>query len=270
MPTGKLQVCALTIAGSDSCGGAGIQADIRTFTAFGVYGASVVSAVTAQNTMGVSAVELMSDATLLAQLESVLEDLPVKAVKTGMLPGARGIELIARLLEPRKQTLDLVVDPVLTATSGPQLSSTSALAALKQHLFPFARLVTPNLAEATALTGITITTPGEMEEAGHRLLESGCAAVLMKGGHLNTSGELTDLLMTPNGTISFSHPALTGSYHGTGCTLSAAITAGLASGQGLEAAVSAGIAYVQKCLQLSSQPLKGSIHLLGFTRAGGR
>jgi hydroxymethylpyrimidine/phosphomethylpyrimidine kinase len=97
----------------------------------------------------------------------VLEDLPVRAVKTGMLPGAGGIELIARLLEPRKQTLDLVVDPVLTATSGPQLSSTSALAALKQHLFPLARLVTPNLAEATALTGITITTPGEMEEAGH-------------------------------------------------------------------------------------------------------
>lgn len=270
MLTEKLQYCALTIAGSDSCGGAGIQADIKTFTAFGVYGASVVSAVTAQNTLGVSAVESVSDATLQAQLEAVLEDLPVKAVKTGMLPGISGIQLIAGLLQPRTGTLDLVVDPVLAATSGPQLSSNSALAALKQHLFPLARLVTPNLAEAMALTGITITTLGDMEAAGHRLLDSGCAAVLMKGGHLDTGEDITDLLMTVNGTLSFSHPALAGQFHGTGCTLSAAITAGLASGQGLTAAVSDGIAYVQKCLQLSSQPLKGSIHLLGFTQAGDR
>ena len=268
MKTGNHQDCALTIAGSDSCGGAGIQADIRTFTAFGVYGASVVSAVTAQNTLGVSAVELISDATFQAQLQAVLEDLPVRAVKTGMLPTISGIELIADLLGPRINNLDLIVDPVLSATSGPQLSSSSALFALKQYLFPLARLVTPNLAEAYALTGIKITTLDEMEAAGHVLLDAGCAAVLMKGGHLVTSEAITDLLMTANGTIAFSHPAIPGQYHGTGCTLSAAITAGLASGQGLEQAVSAGIAYVQKCLQLRHQPLKGSIQLLGFTHAG--
>jgi hydroxymethylpyrimidine/phosphomethylpyrimidine kinase len=264
MATEKQQYCALTIAGSDSCGGAGIQADIRTFTAFGVYGASVISAVTAQNTLGVSAVELMPDALLRAQLQAVLEDLPVRAVKTGMLPGISAIELIASLLERQKHSLDLVVDPVLTATSGPQLSSTAALSALKQHLFPLARLVTPNLAEACALTGIRITTLDEMEAAGLMLLDSGCTAVLMKGGHLSSGTQLTDLLITASGVVSFSHPARPGQYHGTGCTLSAAIAAGLASGQGLENAVSAGIAYVQECLQLSQQPLKGSIRLLGF------
>ena len=268
MHTGKHQHCALTIAGSDSCGGAGIQADIRTFTAFGVYGASVISAVTAQNTLGVSAVELISDATFQAQLETVLEDLPVRAVKTGMLPKISGIQLIAGLLGPRKNTLDLVVDPVLSATSGKLLSSSSALSALKQYLFPLARLVTPNLAEACALTGIRIATLEDMKAAGRVLLDSGCAAVLMKGGHLVTTEKITDLLMTTNATIPFSHPAIPGQYHGTGCTLSAAITAGLASGQGLEEAVSAGIAYVQKCLQLSHQPLKGSIQLLGFTHTG--
>ena len=208
MNTGTHQDCALTIAGSDSCGGAGIQADIRTFTAFGVYGTSVVSAVTAQNTLGVSAVELISDATFQAQLQAVLEDLPVRAVKTGMLPTISGIELIADLLGPRINILDLIVDPVLSATSGPQLSSSSALFALKQYLFPLARLVTPNLAEAYALTGIKITTLDEMEAAGHVLLDAGCAAVLMKGGHLVTSEAITDLLMTANGTIPFSHPAI--------------------------------------------------------------
>jgi len=268
MQTEKHHSCALTIAGSDSCGGAGIQADIRAFTALGVYGASVVSAVTAQNTLGVSAVELIADATFQAQLEAVLEDLPVRAVKTGMLPKISGIQLVASLLGPRINSLDLIVDPVLSATSGPQLSSTSALAALKQHLFPLARLVTPNLAEAYALTGIRITTLDDMEAAGHVLLNSGCAAVLMKGGHLVTGEAMTDLLMTTNSTIPFSHPAMPGQFHGTGCTLSAAITAGLASGQGLEQAVSAGIAYVQKCLQLSHQPLRGSMQLLGLTHAG--
>jgi hydroxymethylpyrimidine/phosphomethylpyrimidine kinase len=227
----------------------------------------VISAVTAQNTLGVSAVELVSDASLQAQLQAVLDDLPVKAVKTGMLPSPRGIELLAELLGPKKGALELVIDPVLAATSGPQLSSVNALSALKHHLFPMASLITPNLAEARALTGITIATSDEMEAAGYSLLDSGCAAVLMKGGHLHTGGELTDLLITARGTVAFSHPALPGRYHGTGCTLSAAITAGLASGQKLEQAVSAGVDYVQKCLRLSRLPLQGSIHLLGFTRA---
>ncbi len=268
MPIEKTPHFALTIAGSDSCGGAGIQADIKTFSAFGVYGASVVSAVTAQNTLGVSAVEQISDATLVAQLQAVLEDFPVRAVKTGMLPGSSGIELIADLLRPQKNALDLVVDPVLTATSGRQLSSSPALAALRQHLFPLARLVTPNMAEACVLTGITITTLDDLEAAGRVLLGYGCTAILMKGGHLASSGTLTDLLMTVGNTTSFSHPALPGQYHGTGCTLSAAITAGLASGKALEEAVSAGIAYVQKCLKHSHQPLKGSIRLLGFRHQG--
>jgi len=261
LTTEKLPSCALTIAGSDSCGGAGIQADLKTFAAFGVYGASVLTSVTAQNTLGVFAAESVKGEIVAAQLDAVLDDLPICAAKTGMLPNAAGIQRIAGRLALIAPRIPLVVDPVMVATSGAALADEPAMEALKEHLFPLAVLVTPNLQEAAILTGRQISNPREMEAAGREILKNGCSAVLMKGGHLSST-EMTDLLITADGVKSFSHRARPGSYHGTGCTLSAAITAGLARGQTLEEAVPCAIDFVQDCIRLSRQPLKGQIRLL--------
>jgi hydroxymethylpyrimidine/phosphomethylpyrimidine kinase len=178
-----------------------------------------------------------------------------------MLPNAAGIQLIAGRLARTAPRIPLVIDPVLVATSGAALTDEPAMKALKKHLFPLAVLVTPNLLEAAVLTGRQVSTPQEMEAAGREILKTGCSAVLMKGGHLSFM-EMTDLLITATGMKSFSHPARPGSYHGTGCTLSAAITAGLARGETLEEAVTSAIDFVQDCIQLSRQPLKGQIRLL--------
>lgn len=268
MKTAKLDTCALTIAGSDSCGGAGIQADLKTFSAFGVYGASVLSAITAQNTLGVTSVQRVTGANLEAQLVAVLEDLPVRAIKTGMLPDAAAIGRIASQLAKQRRAVPLVVDPVLVATSGSLLVGKTALAALRKQLLPLTRVVTPNLAEAAVLTGRKVTSIREMEDAGRALLDLGCGAVLVKGGHL-TGRKMTDLLLTSRGMERYSHAALPGQYHGTGCTLSAAITAGLAKGETLEAAVQAAIEFVQGCIRRSRRPLKGTIRLLEWPKTAG-
>lgn len=258
-----LSRCALTIAGSDSCGGAGIQADLKTFAAFGVYGASVVSALTAQNTLGVCAVQGVTGRFLVAQLDAVLEDLPVTAIKTGMLPNAAAIRQIATRLTRLDLAIPLVVDPVLVATSGAPLVGKQALETLRQKLFPITTLATPNLVEAAVLTGRKVASVRDMEAAGHALLDMGCAAVLMKGGHLSVR-KMTDLLITPQGIERYSHPARPGQYHGTGCTLSAAIAAGLAKGEELGMAVETAIRFVQSCIHRSRRPRKGSINLLGW------
>ena len=228
---------ALTIAGSDSSGGAGIQADLKTFSAFGVYGASVVTALTAQNTLGVAAVEPVAASFVVAQMEAVLCDLEVGAIKTGMLANAAIVAAVAHRLRdaPRRP---LVVDPVMVATSGDVLLEHDAVDALKRELFPLALLITPNLPEAARLLDAE-EAASEAEAVGQAkaLLALGCGAVLLKGGH--GSGETAvDILCDASGIERFERPKIdTRNTHGTGCTLSAAIAALLACGVGLREAV---------------------------------
>lgn len=254
----KIEFAALTIAGSDSCGGAGIQADLATFQDLGVFGASVVTAVTAQNTVAVHASEAISAEIINAQLNAVLDDLPIRAIKTGMLPDARSIETISATLERRCRDIPLIVDPVLVATSGGSLTTEDTVAALKQQLFPLATLITPNLDEAAALTA---TSSGHPDDMAQELLSSGCKAVLLKGGH-GVSETITDLLLMDNGSYRFEHPARAGEFHGTGCVLSSAITANLARGAGLKDAVESGINYVQTAISKARLPLEGKLHII--------
>lgn len=249
---------ALTIAGSDSCGGAGIQADLKTINSLGVEAASVLTAITAQNTACVSAIRTLDRDLVVAQLDAVMEDLPIAAAKTGMLANAELIEGLAERLKQHPQ-LKLVVDPVIVATSGARLLDPEAERTLLEQLLPLADLVTPNLPEACVLTGSKPGTP--VRVLGERLLESGCRAVLIKGGH--DQGELAvDWLLTVEDERHFSHPRLPLSVHGTGCALSAAITALLARGHGLEKAVEGGIDWLHRKLSNSWLPKLGKLAML--------
>ncbi|HZT48701.1 MAG TPA: bifunctional hydroxymethylpyrimidine kinase/phosphomethylpyrimidine kinase [Hyphomicrobiaceae bacterium] len=235
---------ALTIAGSDSSGGAGIQADLKTFSAFGVYGASVITALTAQNTLGVTAVEAVAPAFVAAQMEAVLSDLDVSAVKTGMLADAGIVEAVAAGLG-RLRDVPLVVDPVMVATSGDVLLAPDAVAAVKLRLVPLATLITPNLPEAARLLGSAqARSEAEAVAQAKELLALGCGAVLLKGGHAEGESAV-DLLCDAGGVERFVRPRVdTRHTHGTGCTLSAAIAALLASGVPLKEAVGRAKAYV--------------------------
>ena len=256
----RIETAVLTIAGSDSCGGAGVQADLRTFAAYGIHGASVITAVTAQNTVEVRATQAISPALIASQLEAVLDDLPICAIKTGMLPDAAAIERVADILESRCCHIPLIVDPVLVATSGAALTIEDTVSALQNRLFPLAALVTPNLVEARILSGAGADT--RATDLAARLLAHGCGAVLLKGGH-GDSPMMVDRLMTAAGETSFEHPALPGDYHGTGCVLSSAIAAQMATGVGLEEAVRFAIEYVQSAIADARLPLTGGLHLLG-------
>jgi hydroxymethylpyrimidine/phosphomethylpyrimidine kinase len=240
---------ALTIAGSDSSGGAGIQADLKTFSAFGVYGASVITALTAQNTRGVQGIEPVPARFVAAQLDSVLSDLDVRAIKTGMLADAEIVETAARKLRavPR---LALVVDPVMVATSGDALLRPDAIGALKSALAPLASIITPNLEEAAVLLGTgRAETEAQMREQAHALLALGCRAVLVKGGH-GTGAQAVDVLADAAGCETFASPRIdTPHTHGTGCTLSAGIVALLAQGVALADAVRRAKAFVRQGLE---------------------
>ena len=251
----------LTVAGSDSCGGAGIQADLNTFAAFGVYGASVITAVTARNTLAIEAVEPVSDHMIVAQMESVLEDLPVSAIKIGMLPSVPAIAILGEFLK-QQRTVPTVVDPVVIEPEGSRLTGETALEAIQNHLFPLATLITPNLEEARVLTGMTIGNMQQMEDAAGELLERGSSAVFLKGGRFGGE-EITDILLTRDGIVRYTHPAFESRFHGTGCALSSAVAAGLALGRPLTEAVQDGVDYVQACLRNSIAPVKGRIGLLG-------
>ena len=238
---------ALTIAGSDSGGGAGIQADLKTFQQFGVYGTSVIVALTAQNTRGVRSVHAVPPDMVRDQLAALAEDLPPAAVKTGMLASAPLVRQVADAIEEFGWH-PIVVDPVMVSTSGHRLLDADAEAVLRSRLLPRATLVTPNLEEAAILTGLPVTDTAQMELAGARLLELGAGAALVKGGHL-PGDRMVDVLVTPQGVRPFVHPRVaTRSTHGTGCTLSAAVTAGLALGRDLEVAVADAIDYVHRAL----------------------
>lgn len=240
---------ALTIAGSDSGGGAGIQADLKTFSALGVYGTSVITALTAQNTRGVTAVHDTPPDMVAAQMDAVLGDIPIGAIKIGMLSSAPIIETVADRLRHWGKS-GVVLDPVMVATSGDRLLRPDAITALTTHLFPLARIVTPNLLEAAALLD---TEPAQDEAAmhaqGEAILALGCDAVLVKGGH-GSEAESVDILVTADGVARFSAPRIaTRNTHGTGCTLSAAIAAGIAHGLSLSEAVGKAKEYVTAALR---------------------
>ena len=228
---------ALTIAGSDSSGGAGIQADLKTFAAFGVYGASVITALTAQNTCGVTGIHHVPADFVTAQIDAVFSDLDVHAVKIGMVAQRATIEAIVAALD-RWSPKHVVLDPVMVATSGDRLLDQGAVEALRTALIPRASLVTPNLPEAAALLNEPVAV-GEaaIESQGRRLLAMGCRMVLIKGGH-GQGAESIDYLVGGEGIVALAAPRIaTKNTHGTGCSLSSAIAAGLANGEQLETAV---------------------------------
>jgi hydroxymethylpyrimidine/phosphomethylpyrimidine kinase len=239
---------ALTIAGSDSSGGAGIQADLKTFSALGVYGASVVTALTAQNTRGVDAVMAVPPDFVAVQIRSVATDLAVTATKTGMLASRANVLAVAAAIAEHRLT-PLVVDPVMVATSGASLLDDDAVEAIRTRLIPLATLVTPNLAEAARLLGRPIATDTAAQRAqAEALLALGAEAVLVKGGHAEAD-EAIDMLATRIGVVAISLPRLaTRHTHGTGCTLAAAITALLATGAPLADAVKRGKRYLWEAL----------------------
>jgi len=228
---------ALTIAGSDSSGGAGIQADLKTFAALGVYGASAITALTAQNTRGVAGIHVVPAEFLRAQIDAVFADLEVGAVKIGMVAQLASIAAIADALK-RWSPRHVVLDPVMVATSGDRLLAAEAVEALRQKLIPLATIITPNLPEAAALLDEPFaTSEAAIESQGEKLLALGCPAVLIKGGH-GEGSESIDYLVRANGSVALSAPRVaTHNTHGTGCSLSSAIAAELAKGAELETAV---------------------------------
>jgi len=230
---------ALTIAGSDSGGAAGIQADLKTFHQFGVFGTTAITAVTAQNTLGVLAWQALPAALVAQQIDALVADLRPAALKSGMLGSPEIVETVAqRIAEHRLTTY--VLDPVMVATSGDRLLARDAEQLIARRLAPLALLVTPNLNEAEILVEETVRMPDQMERAGRALLAMGARAALVKGGHLAD---------TTGGVRRFSHERIdTTSTHGTGCTLSAAITAGLALGRPLEQAVSDALDFVHRAI----------------------
>jgi hydroxymethylpyrimidine/phosphomethylpyrimidine kinase len=227
---------ALTIAGSDSGAGAGIQADLKTFAAHGVYGTSVITAVTAQNTLGVAMFETLSPALVRAQLDAVMSDIGAHAAKTGMLATAAIVETVAAAVAELRIP-NLVVDPVMVAKSGDRLLDEAAMNAIKSALLPRAFVVTPNIQEAEVLTGVRITTDEDRREAARRIMALGPAAVIVKGGHFSAP-DIVDLLYVGGEFAEFRHPRIAGRHtHGTGCTFAASIAANLALGRTVAEAI---------------------------------
>jgi hydroxymethylpyrimidine/phosphomethylpyrimidine kinase len=249
---------ALTIAGSDSGGGAGIQADLKTFSALSVYGASVLTAVTAQNTQRVHSIEMMSPALVRAQLDAVFDDLPIAAVKIGMLGSPAIIRTVAESV--RGRDLPIVLDPVMVAKSGDRLLAEEAIATLISELFPFVTIVTPNLPEAADLLGQDMAL-GEIDQKRQatELLQLGAKWILLKGGH--AEGDIcTDILTGPEHHRFGSPRITTQNSHGTGCTLSSAIAAGLAQRLSMPQAVSDAHRYLQGAIKAGSTMKIGSGH----------
>lgn len=251
---------ALTIAGSDPSGGAGIQADLKTFAARGVYGASVITALTAQNTQGVTGIHDVPPPFITAQIDSVFSDLDVRAVKIGMVARRDAIEAIVAGLD-RWSPPAVVADPVMVATSGDRLLAPDAIDALRDRLIPRATVITPNLPEAAALLDDAIaTTETAIVDQGRRLLALGCGAVLIKGGH-GDGPESVDYLIGSDFTVRLAAPRIaTRNTHGTGCSLSSAVAAGLAKGEALEAAVRAAKAYISAAIAAADRLAVGHGH----------
>jgi hydroxymethylpyrimidine/phosphomethylpyrimidine kinase len=255
-PTQPGPPIALTIAGSDSGGGAGIQADLKTFQAFGVYGTNAVTAVTAQNTLALHSIHAVPLQDVRAQIDAVVADLRPQAFKTGMLATTALVCEVADAIEAH--ALDrYVLDPVMVATSGARLLDAGAAAALLTRLLPLATLITPNLHEAAVLVGQPVETVAHMSEAARRLVDLGAGAALIKGGHL--AGDAVDVLWDGDEEHVWRRPRVdTAHTHGTGCTLSAAATAGLALGESVHDAVARAIRFVMRAIE--SAPGLGGGH----------
>ncbi len=250
MPLKTKPVRILSIAGSDSSGGAGIQADIKTATAFGAYAMTAVTAVTAQDTTGIGAVQLMAPDIVAEQIARCLADIGADAIKTGMLGSGEIARAVAQALARHGGGIPLVVDPVMIASSGTALADPGVVAVLKAELFPRAALITPNLPEAARLCGFAVETPGDVCRAGDMLLSLGPQAVLIKGGH-GASDTLTDLLFTPDAPPQafVAQRIDTRHTHGTGCTLATAIACGLAQRRTPGDAVAQAHAFVQAAIR---------------------
>jgi hydroxymethylpyrimidine/phosphomethylpyrimidine kinase len=252
---------ALTIAGSDSGGGAGIQADLKTFHQFGVFGTSVITAVTAQNTVAVRAWQALPAGLVAQQIDALATDLPPDAVKSGMLGSGELVETAAARIA-RYALPHYVLDPVMVATSGDRLLEPAAEVLIARLLMPLAELVTPNLDEARILVQEDVRTPDQMERAGRALIRMGARAALVKGGHL-AGDDVVDVLVSDGGRAvrRFTHPRIdTTSTHGTGCTLSAGITAGLALGRPLERAVADALDFVHRAIAAAPGLGRGGGH----------
>jgi hydroxymethylpyrimidine/phosphomethylpyrimidine kinase len=244
----NVRATALTIAGSDSGGGAGIQADLKTFAAFGVYGTCALTAVTAQNTRGVAAVETLSPSIVRAQIDAVVTDIGAAAVKTGMLATAALVHTVADALRHYRLP-HVVVDPVMVAKGGHRLLDDDAVTAMIRLLLPLALVVTPNAPEAEALTGQPVRTEAEALEAARRIADLGVPCVVVKGGHLATE-DVVDLLLVDGRPVTTRGPRRPGRHtHGTGCTFAAALTAGLALGHDVETAFHEARAYVDGAIR---------------------
>lgn len=252
-------ICALTIAGSDSCGGAGVQADIKTMSALGVYAASAITSVTVQNTLGVQAIQAIQPEIVAGQIRAVMDDIKPTAIKVGMVNDQTTILAIADTLQqysPQK----LIVDPVMVSTSGSTLMHEDALGTFCSRLLPMATLLTPNIPEAEVLSNRSIRSIDDMDAAGRSILALGCKAVLIKGGHLE--GRKVDKLYLQNNEVcSFVHEAIaTRNTHGTGCTLSSAIAAFMARGLALTDAVAQAKTYLSQALEAGKDVHIGEGH----------
>ena len=255
----KTYITTLTIAGSDCSGGAGIEADIKTISAVGCYAAAVITAVTAQNPLGVRSVCKVTPAVIADQIAAVMDDIHPRAIKVGMVNDADSIRAIASTLR-RYALPPLIIDPVMVATSGSQLMESDALSVFVDELLPLATLLTPNIPEAEILSGMAIGGLEDMEEAARRIQKRGARAVLVKGGH-GKGGDKTDLLLHGGTPRTYSAPTIaTHNTHGTGCTLSSAIAAFMAHGQGMEDAVGSAKAYLYEALRAGADISIGEGH----------
>ncbi len=242
----------LVIAGSDSGGGAGLQADIKTASAFGVYAMTAITAVTAQNTKTVSKIHLLPAEIVAAQISACLSDIGADAIKIGMLGSANIVKAVAAALEKHARKIPIVLDPVMVSTSGKSLLAENAIGVLTKYLLPLAALVTPNLPETKALTGMK-----DAEKAGRKLIEMGARAALIKGGH-STKDTIDDVLVWAHGVDVYAFPRIkTRHTHGTGCTLSTAIACGLAKGQPLPLAVGRAREFLQHAIETAPGLGKG-------------
>ena len=261
--------CALTIAGSDSGGGAGIQADLNTFAAHGVHGLSAIAALTAQHTRGVAAVHVLPVEFLRAQIDACFDDFDIGAVKLGMLATADVIHAVADALETHKPRF-VVLDPVMVATSGAKLLEDEALDALKSRLFPLASIVTPNIPEVELLIGSRIVDGDSATRAMDALLSMRASSVLLKGGHLDEGDAVVDRYVDADAEVAFMHARLPLEAHGTGCTLASAIAANLCLGLSMPEAARAASDYVGRALRLGYRPGRGDIVVLDHFGAAPR
>ncbi len=256
MDKNETPVC-LTIAGLDPSGGAGIIADIKTFTAFGCFAASAISSITFQNTQGVFGAEHQTAACVRSQVEPIVDDYIISALKTGMLPTGEVIDETASIIAENKLQ-NVVVDPVVRSTSGYDLISDNALKILIKKLFPVAAVVTPNIPEAERISGITIKTETDIDRAAEIIRSMGAVSVLIKGGHFATGNKATDFLFIDGERTALESEFIaTNATHGTGCTLAAAITANLALGEGLSASVRIAKSFVTEAIRFAPNIGKG-------------